>query len=364
MEIKLKEMTIRDVVDGYEDNGEDGVVGYGGKLNIRPKFQREFVYNDKQRAEVINTIMKGFPLNTMYWIEAEDGTYELLDGQQRTVSFSQYFDNVFAHDGKYFHNLPKDQMDKFLDYPLFIYICKGDDSERLSWFKVINTAGEKLTRQELRNAVYTGAWLTDAKRRFSKTGCVADHLAGDYMSGSPIRQDYLETVLEWAADKDGVPSIEEYMGIHQHDENANELWQYFRLVHTWLTGVFEDYNSNMKGLDWGIWYNKYKDVTFDPDKVKAQIKELMADKEVSKKRGIYEYILTGDERPLSLRAFDEDQKQAAYARQEGICPKCEQHFEYQEMEGDHITPWSKGGQTTDKNCQMLCKRCNGMKSNH
>ena len=206
---------------------------------IRPilPFPSKFVYNDKQRDEVINTIMKNFPLNTMYWIEDEDGKYELLDGQQRTVSFAQYCAGIFSHDGKYFHNLTKDQQEDFLNYPLFIYICQGTDSERLDWFEVINTAGEKLTKQELRNAVYTGEWLTDAKRHFSKTGCAAYKLAGDYMSGTPIRQDYLEAVLKWAADKDEVPSIEEYMGIHQHDENANELWQYFRLVHTWLTGI-------------------------------------------------------------------------------------------------------------------------------
>lgn len=223
MEIQLKEMTIRDVVKDYEDNGEDGVTGYGGKLNIRPKYQREFVYNDKQRNEVIRTIMSGFPLNSMYWIKSDDGTYELLDGQQRTVSFSQYFDGVFAYDDKYFHNLPADVQNKFLDYKLFIYICEGTDSERLDWFRVINTNGEALKPQELRNAIYTGEWLTDAKHRFSKTNCVADQLAGDYMNGTPIRQDYLETVLTWAADKDGIESIERYMGLHQHDGNANEL---------------------------------------------------------------------------------------------------------------------------------------------
>lgn len=364
MEIQLKEMTIRNVVDGYEDNGEDGVVGYGGLLNIRPPYQREFVYNEKQRAEVINTVMKEFPLNTMYWIENEDGTYELLDGQQRTVSFAQYFDNVFAFDGKYFHNLPKDIQDSFLDYKLFIYICKGNDSERLDWFGVINTAGEKLTSQELRNAVYTGAWLTDAKRRFSKTNCVADQLAGDYMKGKPIRQEYLETVLGWAADKDGISSIEEYMGLHQHDENANELWLYFRKVHLWITSIFEDYYPNMAGLPWGIWFNHYSDKEFDPSKVRQRVKELIEDNEITNNRGIYEYIITGNENPLSLRAFDDDQKQAAYSRQEGVCPKCGNHFEYTEMEGDHIIPWSKGGKTTDDNCQMLCKRCNGMKSNN
>lgn len=360
----IKELTIRDVVEDYEDLEEEGVTGYGGRLNIRPKYQREFVYNEKQRAEVINTVKHGFPLNSMYWMKTEDGDYELLDGQQRTVSICQYFDGVFAFEGKYFHNLTSDEQERFLNYKLHVYECEGTDSERLEWFKVINFPGAKLTDQELRNAVYTGAWLTDAKRRFSKTNCVADQLAGDYMNGSPIRQEYLETVLAWAADKDGVPSIEQYMGLHQHDANANELWLYFRKVHNWLTGIFPDYNKLMKGLPWGIWYNQHGERTdLDPDEIRARVDELLQDKEVQKKKGIYEFILTGNENVLSLRVFDEDQKQEAYARQKGICVKCGEHFEFDEMEGDHIIPWSKGGKTIPENCQMLCKHCNGVKSN-
>lgn len=362
MEIKLTEMTIRDVVSGYEDNEEDGVVGCEGKLNIRPKYQREFVYNAKQRDEVIHTIMQGFPLNTMYWMKTEDGSFELLDGQQRTVSFCQYYDGVFAYSNRYFHNLPKDKQDEFLDYRLFVYVCEGTDSERLDWFRIINIAGEKLTDQELRNAVYTGAWLTSAKKRFSKTNCVAEQLAGKYMKGSPIRQDYLEEVLSWAADSVDAPSIERYMADHQHDENADDLWNYFRAVHTWFTGVFTEYNSTMKGLPWGIYYNAHKDDRLNASRVSQQVQELLADEDVTRKSGIYEYVLTGEERCLSIRAFTPNQKQEAFARQEGFCARCHKRYRFDEMEGDHITPWSRGGHTTSENCQMLCKDCNRRKS--
>ncbi|MBR3319923.1 DUF262 domain-containing protein, partial [Candidatus Saccharibacteria bacterium] len=197
MKIELHNIKVKDVFNGYKDSAEEGVVGYGGKLDIRPKYQREFVYGDKERTAVIDTINKGFPLNVMYWMKNDDGTFELLDGQQRTVSFCQYLNGDFSVDGKYAHNLTQDQREKIENYDLFIYICEGTDSERLDWFRIINIAGMKLTDQELKNATYPGPWLTDAKRHFSKTGCPAYGLAEKYMAGTPIRQDYLDSVLKW-----------------------------------------------------------------------------------------------------------------------------------------------------------------------
>jgi len=204
MEIKLNEISIREVVEGYIDNQEDGVVGYQGKLNIRPAFQREFIYNEKERNAVIDTINKNFPLNVMYWSENKDGTYEMLDGQQRTISVCDWLDNgysIFANPNSpltpYYAHTSKEITEQVLDYKLMIYICKGTDTEKLDWFKIINIAGEKLTDQELRNAVYTGPWLTEAKRYFSKSGCPAASIAADYMNGSPIRQDYLASALSW-----------------------------------------------------------------------------------------------------------------------------------------------------------------------
>ena len=353
---------IRDVYEGYVDNAEDGVVAYQGKLNIRPPYQREFIYKDNQRDEVIRTINKGFPLNTMYW--AKDGdNYELLDGQQRTLSICQYIHGDFSVDMNYFHTLPKDLQDKILDYELMIYICEGEPSEKLGWFEIINIAGEELTKQELRNAQYTSEWLIDAKRHFSKTGCPAYQIGEKYMNGTPIRQEYLETVLRWICDKENM-TIEDYMGKQKKDgvTDANALWMYYQSVLNWVRMLFPTYRKEMKGIEWGILYNKYKDQSYNSDKMENLIKIMMMDDEVSKKSGIYVYLITGDEKYLNLRAFTPAQKIEVYEKQNGICPICKNHFDITEMEADHITPWSQGGKTDIDNCQMLCRECNRRKS--
>jgi len=361
MEIKLKEILVRDVTNGYINNEEDGVVGYGGKLNIRPKYQREFVYKDKQRDDVINSINKDFPLNVMYWIENEDGGYEVLDGQQRTISICEYVDGNFSINNRAFQNLTVAEQEKILNYKLLIYFCRGTDKEIQDWFTVINIAGEKLTDQELRNAIYTGEWLTDAKRHFSKNGCVAYQIGEKYMSGSPIRQEYLETTLKWITDKDK-DVIESYMSKHQHDTDANELWVYYQNVINWVNTTFPNYRKEMKGIDWGILYNKYKDNNYNTAKLEEEIKRLMMDDDVTNKKGIYLYLLSNDEKYLNIRAFSDAMKRQAYEKQDGICPNCKKHFEINEMEGDHITPWHAGGKTNAENCQMLCRECNRRKS--
>ena len=358
MKIELKEVTIREVSKNYIDNAEEGVIGYDGKLNIRPKYQREFVYDEKKRNAVIDTINKGFPLNVMYWVKNEDGTFEVLDGQQRTISFCQYVNNDFSLNDKFFHNLTKPEQDKILDYKLMIYFCEGNDKEKLDWFKIINIAGEKLTDQELRNAVYTGPWLSSAKTYFSKNNCAAYLLAKDYVVGSPIRQEYLETAISWINND----KVEEYMSTHQHKPNANELWTYFKNVIDWVKLTFPVYRREMKGINWGSLYNEFKDKTFDTNRLEEEIKKLMIDDDVTNKKGIYFYILTRNEKYLNIRAFTESQKRAAYEKQNGICKNCGKHFELNEMEADHITPWHSGGQTSNDNCQMLCRDCNRRKS--
>ncbi len=226
MKIELKEISVRELTNGFEDNEESGVLGYGGKLDIRPPYQREFIYKDKQRDAVIDTILKGYPLNVMYWAVRDDGTYEVIDGQQRTISICQFVNGDFSYMFRGFHNLEEDEKEKILNYKLMVYLCKGTDSEKLEWFKTINIAGEKLTDQELRNAVYSGSWVTDAKKYFSKNGCVAYRIGSDYLDGSPLRQDYFETAIKWISKE----NIEVYMSNHQHDPNALALWQYFQSV--------------------------------------------------------------------------------------------------------------------------------------
>ncbi len=351
MKIDLKEITVGEVVEGYVDNAEEGVVGYGGKLNIRPKFQREFVYDDKKRNAVIDTIRKEFPLNVMYWTKNEDGTFEVLDGQQRTISFCQYVKGDFSIDNRAFHNLTNPEKEQILNYKLMIYFCEGNDKEKLDWFKIINIAGEKLTDQELRNAVYTGPWLSDAKLKFSKSNCAAYLLAKDYVNGSPIRQEILQTAIGWISGGE----IENYMSIHQHDPNANALWTYFQSTIDWVKLTFPNYRREMKGIPWGSLYDEFKDKLLDTAKMEQEIQTLMMDDDVTSQKGIYPYVLTRKEKFLNIRAFTDNQKRTAYERQKGFCSKCGDHFELKGMEADHITPWSKGGKTNPENCQMLCR---------
>jgi hypothetical protein len=359
VKIELLKITIAQLAKGFKDDKEGGVVGYGGKLDIRPPFQREFVYKDKQRAAVINTVINGFPLNVMYWATRSNGTFEIIDGQQRTISICQYVNGDYSFDDLYIQNLLPDQKARIMDYELTVYLCSGSESERLDWFRTINIAGERLTEQELKNAVYSGPWVSDAKRFFSRTNCVAFGLASGYMTGQPIRQEYLETVIDWISDG----AIADYMGLHQHDPDASAEWGYFQKVIQWVKTTFLVYRVEMKGIPWGALYNKHKDLTLDPKEIEIRVGSLMEDEDVTDKKGIYKFILTNDERYLNIRTFDKKQKRQAYERQKGVCIRCNQKFEIEDMEADHITPWSKGGRTDGENCQLLCDEDNRRKSN-
>lgn len=355
-------ITVRDLVHNYCDLNEEGVRGYNGKLNIRPAYQREFIYKEKERNEVINTVRKGYPLNTMYWVVAGDG-FELMDGQQRTVSICQYVAGDFAVeiDNKPFgfDNLTAEKKKQILDYELSVYVCEGEEAEKLDWFKIINIAGLKLTEQELRNAMYTGPWLADAKRWFSRTSGPAYAMGEKYVIGSAKRQDFLERALEWISGG----KIEDYMRRHQHDLDAQELWQHFQEVIAWVERTFPQYRSKiMKGLDWGGFYNGHKGDKLNAAKLELRIVELIEDDDVDNKKGIYEYVLTGNEKTLSLRAFDEKTKIKTYEKQAGICLVCNKPYNISAMEADHIIPWSQGGKTVTENCQMLCKMDNRTKS--
>lgn len=362
MEIRMIEIPIRYIASGYKDDAEEGVYGYDDTLNIRPPYQREFVYKDKQRDAVIDTIRRGFPLNTMYWAQNQDCTYEVLDGQQRTISFCQFINGDFSiidADGteKYFHTLTNEEQEQILNYKVLVYICKGSDKERLDWFRTINIAGEKLTDQELLNINYTGSWLFHAKRLFSKTGCNAVKVSDKYVKGVAIRQELLETALCWIAG--GKDKIAGYMAKHQHDSNANELWLHFNKVLDWVKCTFPVYRKEMKGIDWGRLYAEYGNESYDIEGMERKINLLMSDEDVTNKKGVYEYVLSRCtlEKVLSVRTFSDRDKRTAYERQNGICPICGNKHNIEDMHGDHIVEWANGGKTIIDNLQMVCHTC-------
>ena len=377
MKIDMIKVPVKELIQNYsEDDQTSRVRAWGGKLDVRPEYQREYVYSDDKRDAVINTILKGFPLNIMYFVDRKDGTYEVLDGQQRIISICRYAMNQFsvkipsASGGFNTVNRPNlfdEDAKKFEDYELQVYICEGTDKEKLEWFQIINIAGEELETQEIRNAIYHSAWLTDAKSLFSRRNCVVNKKYGKYLSGDYIRQKFLETAFTWHADYEGITgkdAVVDYMQQHRQDKNADELWRYFESVFDWVESTFGKFDKTMKGVKWGLLYNQHKDDKLDVGDIQKRIPELMADKEVQKKSGIYEYLLTGEEKVLSLRTFDEDEKLTMYHRQGGKCAICGKPFDIKDMHGDHVKPWSKGGRTTIDNGQMLCVTCNLAKSNH
>jgi hypothetical protein len=380
MEMKLKEVTIGEVSNGYKDDiipdkdnttpdADEQVVGYNGKLNIRPLIQTEFVYKKDDSIKVIISILKHYFLNQMYWSKNENGTYEVLDGQQRTISFCRYIRGDFAIEWrghvKYFDSLEPEEQKQILNFPLQVCAVEGDDQEKLDWFKIVNKRNKELTEQELRNINYTGTWLTITKKYCSKPNCRAYEIGHPYIKGRAIRQEILEIAIEWISNG----QIEDYMAKHRHDLNADELISNYEKTITWIKETFPNHREEMEGVPWGILYNRFKDEKLDFTKLEEKIINLMQDDDVTNKKGIYTYVLTGEEKYLSIRTFTPNQKREQYEIQEGICPHCKeenrdkQHFELKEMNGDHwLLPWHKGGHTTKGNCMMLCEEHNRTKA--
>ena len=365
MEIDPQQIKIEDLVAGYKDSGDEGVVAWGGKLDVRPPYQREFVYDREDAEAVIHSILKGYPLNILYWVDREkevDGKrYEVLDGQQRILSICQFYNEEYSIDGgeTIFGNLKKNQKEDFLQYELTVYFCKGPESEKLEWFKIVNMSGKELNPQELRNAVYTGEWLADAKRKFSKTGGWAYELGKNYVNGIAKKQDYLQTAIEWIAGE-GDKNIRIYMSKHQSKSHATALSKHFESVISWVRSTFTGYRKEMKGLDWGRLYEEHKDRDLDPNKLEGRIKNLLKNEndELKSTKGIWEYVLTDDKRLLDIRTFNNTERRALYERQNGECLGCKEEFKIEEMDADHIEPWSEGGATRMENARMLCKSCN------
>ena len=386
MEIKKTAVTIKDLCKGYVDDSEiqieDAVTAYDGKLCVRPAFQRAFVYDEIQENAVIDTALKGFPLNIMYWVDNGDGTYDCLDGQQRTISLCKFVNGsssfkaswLAGADGKKHMNIGTlkrmhpDLYERFMNYELEVYICKGEKSERMEWFKTINIAGEELFPQELRNANYVSKWLTDAKRYFSKANgsttskCPAERLGGQYTNKNANRQEILAQVIGWKIGSTEDANICQYMEDHINDPDASDLWNYFNNVINWIKEVFPGiYEKGMASVNWGYLYNNYSDKDFDPDEISDKFNELIefkASKELDiSVAKIVEYCITRDDELLKHRQFDETKRTALYNRQKGICPDCNEHFLKSEMQAHHIVPWYNGGLTDMSNGVMLCKEC-------
>ena len=383
MEIKRVSIKIVDSRDGYKNDSEEdierGVYAYHGKLCVRPAFQRMFVYDKKQENAVIDTALKGFPLNIMYWVDNGDGTYDCLDGQQRTISLCNFVDGISSFQAPwlkdnariYIHTLKRIDPDlyaKFMNYELEVYICRGTKAEQMEWFKTINIAGEELYPQELRNASYVSRWLTDAKRYFSKANasstakCPAERLGGQYTNKNANRQEILEQVISWRIGSKEDVDICNYMEAHINDKDASDLWNYFNNVINWITTVFyETYDKGMATVNWGKLYNDYHTEDFDADEISEKFNELMmykATKELDiSVAKICEYCITRDETLLKHREFNEAQKTTMYNQQRGICPDCGKHYLKAEMHAHHIVPWYNGGVTELANGVMLCEEC-------
>jgi len=371
MTIQRKSVTVRQLIEGFRDLGEAGVFSMNNKLTIRPSYQREFKYEGKLQHNVIDSIVEGYPLGVMYWAKNKKGEsdfmFECLDGQQRILSICYYCANKFMYKDRYFKNIDETEQKVILDYVLDVYlILDASTTERHKWFERINIAGVKLTAQELRNAIFAGPFVTDARLKFSKTSCAAATMSKDYVTGTPINQDLLETAMEWKAAEEGKASLEEYMGTHQWDENCNDLWAYYQRVINWAKENFDSAKGITDKQNWGELYEAHKDERLSKTVLAAYMSDLIQDDDVTKHSGIIPYILAGRtteaEKFLNIRAFTDNQKRKKLAEQGGKCAICEKQITLAEAEGDHITPWSEGGHTSMDNLQILCRKCNREKS--
>ena len=378
--------TVGDVCKGFifDKNEGKGLFGFSGKLIIQPEYQRNYIYGDgKKDVAVVESLLKGYPLGLIYFVKNSDGMYEVLDGQQRITSFARFVNQSWPfaveRNGKprYFNSLDPDEQKKIVDAPLTIYVCEGDPSEIQEWFETINIAGVPLVKQELRNASYHGPFVSKARAVFSNTGNANMNRWQTYVKGDPKRQAILETALDWVSNGD----IDNYMALHRYDAYINELTNHFETVIDWADSIFDYTGSEICGLEWGRLYQLYHKNAYSKDKVTARVNELLGDEQVTNKKGIFEYILGGeqDKTLLNIRVFDERTKKAVYDRQtkdaiaKGIsnCPFCAighdanatRIYKIKEMDADHVTAWSRGGATDASNCQMLCKSHNRAKGN-
>ena len=379
------DITVRDIVDGFVYNELEGkgLFGLSGKLTIQPEYQRSYIYNDgKKDVAVIDSILKGYPIGVLYFNKVDDDKFEVLDGQQRITSVGRFVTGKFAvkdsnGNEQYYSGMAEVQREKILNTPLLVYICAGEEPEIKDWFRTINIAGVELTAQEILNAVYSGPFVTLAKAEFSNSQNSNAQKWGAYIAGDLKRQAYLERALDWVSRS----TIDNYMSKHRYDDGITELTSYFNAVIDWISSVFTDVESEMKGLEWGKLYETYHSQSYDPIEVSEKVRKLLGDYEIKDRRGVFEYILGGsvDKKLLNVRVFDEPTKKIVYAKQteavevkgESNCPHCAighdtnktKIWNLDDMDADHVAAWSKGGATSAENCQMLCKTHNRAKGN-
>lgn len=379
-------ITVKDICKGFVYNELEGkgLFGLSGKLTIQPEYQRNYIYADGQKdVAVIESMLKSYPLGLIYFVKVSDEKFEVLDGQQRITSIGRYVTNKFAIKDdsgmeQYFDGIAKDKQDLIMGTQLLIYECEGKESEIKEWFKTINIAGVPLSDQELLNAIFSGPFVTLAKAEFSNSQNSNIQKWGAYIKGNVNRQHFLERALDWVSKG----HIVDYMSRHRYDNNINELKTTFNTVIDWVSGVFDDVEKEMCGLEWGRLYDTYHKNPYDPKKVSSEVQKLYGDPYVKNRKGIFEYILGGslDRKLLDIRVFDEATKKFVYALQtksaeskhESNCSLCAighdanktKIWKLAEMDADHVTAWSKGGATDVKNCQMLCKTHNRAKGNH
>lgn len=383
------DITVKDICDGFVYNELEGkgLFGLSGNLVIQPEYQRNYLYAEQRMEEaVIQSVLKGYPLGLIYFNKVGEEKYEVLDGQQRITSLGRFITGKFPlidENGMphYFATMPEDKKKIINEKELTIYICEGEESEIKEWFKTINIAGIPLNRQEIDNAVYSGTFVTKAKEEFSNSQNANIQKWSAYISGKVNRQDYLKTALEWVTKSTDADAIGAYMSQHRYDNNINELKTYFTSVIDWVSGVFIDVESEMRGLEWGRLFEMYHTVAYNPQKVSEQVRKLYGDTYIKSRKGIFEYILGGcqDTKLLEVRVFDDATKKIVYTRQTdeaknkdcSNCPLCalgndsnkKRIWKLNEMDADHVTAWSKGGATDIANCQMLCKTHNRAKGN-
>ncbi|RXJ92863.1 HNH endonuclease [Malaciobacter molluscorum] len=378
-------ITIEDICKGFTYNEYEGkgLFGLSGKLTIQPEYQRNYIYADGVKdVAVIDSILKGYPLGLIYFNKTDTDKYEILDGQQRITSIGRFVTNRFAIKDKngieqIFNSLADNIQKKILETKLLIYICEGEEDEIKEWFKTINIAGVPLNNQELLNAIYSGPFVTLCKEEFSNSQNANIDKWSAYIKGSANRQEFLERALDWVSKG----NIDGYMAQHRHDDNINEIKRYFNSVLDWVSGIFNNIEKEMCGLEWGRLYELYYKKPYDSDAISEEVKELYGDPFIKNRKGIFEYLLGGktDTKLLDVRVFEESVKRKVYkdqttkAEAKGIsnCPVCAigtnsnktKIWKITEMDADHVKAWSKGGSTDISNCEMLCKSHNRAKGN-